>query len=1031
MMNTEKGKLLRENKQLKAQLDNAKHELSLVKGSRAYNMARLLGHAKSQFIQSPVVFSKRVARKVLSRGGLKGISYVSKNISSMDEMELQYKDWILFNEPDDFELGRQRQQSDDFAKKPLISIITPVFNPPVAVLEDLIQSVLKQTYPKFELCLGDFGTDQDVKDLIAKYARKDPRVKTWAFENKGIAANSNLLLAKAEGDYIALLDHDDTLSPDALYENVSLMQRREYDFIYSDKDKIDEAGNRFEPFFKPGWSPDIMLNANYLTHLNVMRTSIVKKVGGWSSDTDGAQDWDLFLKVVAESKTIGHIPKVLYHWRVISTSTAMSIETKPYALQGQRNAVDRYLKSEGIPAHSYHVGSELLLQWDKGEGSCTVIVRSTSSASLRLILSAMQSSPGVEWVVFHSYQLEWALKTKFKHVSFVSYDSGKYHLALRRFLARHEGTVVLATDAIDPRSINDSLIKALSGWLNVGGVLGVGPRVVDFDSKIAIECGAFVTKAGLKPVFAGSPPYHQTPLGNIEWIRDFQVLSGSIFCIAAPQAVKALRAAERGLVVGHSLDDDYTYTAMQLCLGKMGRLVFNPKAYVRLTDGPQTDVQQYYDSATAVLADLLPDDDPYFNSNLSSEDPMRLIKITQEPEADESIPEIEAGYKQEAMVHAMTRTLTAKEMANNSEHISVSHAEKLSSIRSALFILPDFQAIYAGLNNIFSFADFLRQQGVKINIAIMADGSLERQKELIGQKYPELGERATLLQIASRDVNILPTVDIAICTQWATAYILARFNKTKRKCYFIQDKEASFYPKGSISALVENTYTFGFYALANTKGLLDWYQREFHGQGIVLPSNVNLSTYAPPEVTKTKPKTPYKVFFYARPNEPRNAFEVGVAGLIKLKNRLKDDVEIFAAGADWDPAVYGLQDVLTNMGKIAYDKLPEFYRSMDAGMMLMFSGHPGVVASELMASGCPVVVNAYNDVTWNNLYKHEKTCLVGIPTADALADNLLRALSDHALRERLIPSARKKVMEYYGDYDELCERTLQVLKHLN
>ena len=200
--------------------------------------------------------------------------------------------------------------------------------------------------------------------------------------------------------------------------------------------------------------------------------------------------------------------------------------------------------------------------------------------------------------------------------------------------------------------------------------------------------------------------------------------------------------------------------------------------------------------------------------------------------------------------------------------------------------------------------------------------------------------------------------------------------------------------------------------------MLDWYEKEYNGKGIVIKSKVDLAKYSANKVLNIEPKAPYKVFFYARLNEPRNAFELGAASLTKLKDKLGDKVEIFAAGAEWNTEDYGLDGVLVNLGKINYDKLPGFYRSMDAGMMFMYSGHPGVVASELMASGCPVVVNEYSDVTWYDLYQDEKTCLVSISTADEVARSIERCLTDSSLREVIIKGGLKKVKDFYDSYDE-------------
>ena len=1024
--------ILKENRQLKQQLSITKQEISLIKNSKGYRTIRLVGHLKNQLKSSPLKTTKKIIKSffVSSRSGFKDIGYISSNLNSIEDLGSQYRDWILFNEPDSISLQGQRQQSDGFKRKPLISILTPVFNPPADVFKSLLESVLEQTYSNFELCLGNGSTNPEIANIIREYSAKDGRIKSWTFKNKGIAINSNVILRHVKGSYVALLDHDDTLSPDALFENVKLINQADYDFIYSDKDKIDEKGERFEPFFKPDWSPEIMLNANYLTHLNIMKTSIVRKVGGWSLDTEGAQDWDLFLKVIENSKLIGHIPKVLYHWRVIETSTAHSIETKPYALEGQRNTVDKYLKNNGIKATSYHHGAELLLKWQKDNNSTLIIVHSSSSASLlsmfgRLNIEAINTDLlHKPWIILHSYTLSHNIKTP-SFVHCIPYKKGEYAITVQALVkVAKERSVILLDDRVNFSNFGDENVKNLTSWLNIEGVQAVGPRIVEHNSKVAIDCGAIITSDGIKPIFYNSPPYHQAPIGNIEWVRNLKIISHLFFAVKTTALSKAINA-----VVLNGCVDEYVPTAIQLCLANDGRLVFNPKINFELAQNSYIEQHEYYNNATTYLQKFLPKHDPYGNPNLSAEDPMRLVKIVQAEDTEDEINETPSAYQQEALIHALNASLTYEEVQANSRFISKVHAEKVSGIQNALFILPGFQAIYAGLNNIFSYADFLRENGIKISLALILDKKdLQKHVDILKETFPELAKSANFYPVTPDSVDKLPSSDVAICTQWATAYILAKYNKTKRKCYFIQDKEASFYPMGTISALVENTYKMNFFALANTPGLLKWYENTYSGRGIVIKSKVDLSNYLPDKNKSIHVEKPYKVFFYARPNEPRNAFELGIASLVKLKIKLKTDVEIFAAGAPWDPAEYGLEDLLVNMGKISFDKLPSFYRSMDIGLMFMFSGHPGVVASELMASGCPVVVNQYNDETWNELYEHEKNCLVAIPTASSIAESLERGLIDDKLRGILIPNALKKVEEFYSHYNESCKRSIEVLK---
>jgi len=232
-----------------------------------------------------------------------------------------------------------------FATQPLISVIMPVYNTKRDELEAAIDSVLRQSYANWELCICDDGSpDPAVRQMLERFLALDSRIKVhFATENGGISRASNLAWGMASGDFIALLDHDDTLSPNALaYVCEAINQNPASDLFYSDEDKIDERGSRFDPFFKPDWSPDLLLSENYVCHLLVLRRDLADKLGGFNPAFDGSQDYDLVLRASEHASRIQHISKVLYHWRAGATSTASSIDNKRYAIDAAQRAIQEY-----------------------------------------------------------------------------------------------------------------------------------------------------------------------------------------------------------------------------------------------------------------------------------------------------------------------------------------------------------------------------------------------------------------------------------------------------------------------------------------------------------------------------------------------------------------------------------------------------------------------------------------------------------------------------------------------------------------
>ncbi|NJO79382.1 MAG: glycosyltransferase family 2 protein [Cyanobacteria bacterium RM1_2_2] len=226
-----------------------------------------------------------------------------------------------------------REAALSLAYQPLISILMPVYNPPESFLRAAIESVLDQVYLRWELCITDDVSDVNTHTILNEYANRDPRIKVvFRSENGQIAAASNSALDQATGEFIALLDHDDVLAPEALYEVASLLNHHpDADMIYSDEDKLDSQGQRIHPFFKPDWCPDSFLSRMYTCHLGVYRRRIVNQIGGFRLGYEGSQDYDLVLRLTEQTERIFHIPKVLYHWRSHANSMAGLFSAKPYA----------------------------------------------------------------------------------------------------------------------------------------------------------------------------------------------------------------------------------------------------------------------------------------------------------------------------------------------------------------------------------------------------------------------------------------------------------------------------------------------------------------------------------------------------------------------------------------------------------------------------------------------------------------------------------------------------------------------------
>lgn len=296
--------------------------------------------------------------------GTAGINNLLDKLRVNHDFHLEYEAWIeqydtLSNE----DLAKLRIEGERLPYQPSFSIIVPVFNPEPFMLAEAVLSVANQSYENWELILiDDCSTDDGVRRILeelalGKIAKDSPlkdlpvsalaKIKViYRKENGHIAKASNDGIKAASGDYIALLDHDDTLSLNALYENALALNERPYKYLYSDEDKLNQHGNRFNPYFKTAWNPILMLSQNYCCHFSVMERALVQSIGGFDSRKNGAQDWDLILRATdaCRYEDIRHIPKILYHWRLSDRSTAQSTAAKPYVLEAQKQTVLDHLK---------------------------------------------------------------------------------------------------------------------------------------------------------------------------------------------------------------------------------------------------------------------------------------------------------------------------------------------------------------------------------------------------------------------------------------------------------------------------------------------------------------------------------------------------------------------------------------------------------------------------------------------------------------------------------------------------------------
>ena len=256
-----------------------------------------------------------------------------------------YAAWYEKNKVSEEELTKQRNK--EFPYMPLFSILVPVYNTPIPYLREMLDSVRNQTYQKWQLCIANANPEnEEVARILNQYIEMDKRIQVVNVpENLGIAQNTNKALSIAKGDYIGLLDHDDMLAADALFEVAKIINDKNVDVIYTNEDKITMSGEKhFQPNFKPEYNLDMLRSNNYICHFFIAKASLMKEIGGFRDEYNGAQDYDMIFRCTERADNIVRIPKVLYHWRMHEQSTAENPESKRYAFDAGKKVIEDHLK---------------------------------------------------------------------------------------------------------------------------------------------------------------------------------------------------------------------------------------------------------------------------------------------------------------------------------------------------------------------------------------------------------------------------------------------------------------------------------------------------------------------------------------------------------------------------------------------------------------------------------------------------------------------------------------------------------------
>lgn len=550
--------------------------------------------------------------------------------------EVPYGLWYRAYIPTEETLETQRKQKFDYS--PLISIAVPAYQTPVEFLRQMIESLIVQTYSNWELCIVNASPDnEEMQKVLAEYSAGDSRVRFCNLkENLGIAENTNCAFAMAKGEFVGLLDHDDLLAPNALYEIVKILQDHpQADALYTDEDKVTtELDEHFQPHLKPDFNLDLLRSNNYICHFFVVRKSIVEKAGGFRKEFDGAQDYDFIFRCTENAGEVLHVPEILYHWRTHKASTADNPASKMYAFEAGKRAIEAHLErtgTKGEVSHTQDLGFYRVKYPVQGKPLVSVIIpNKDEKETLQTCLEMLEKNTGYqnfEIIIVENNSTTDEIFRYYKELS----GNRKIHLlrwgkefnysAINNFAVAHAKGEYLLFLNNDVKSINPDWLEEMLGVCQRPEVGGVGAKLIYPDNTIQ-HAGCVIGMGGIAGhMFVDMPADRTGYLHKASLLQDMSAVTAACLLMKKEVFEQAGGFTEELAVAFNDVD---------LCLKvrKNGYLiVYDP--YVKLyhmeskTRGAEDSKEKVRRFQTEIeymrchWIDILKNGDPCYNKNLS------------------------------------------------------------------------------------------------------------------------------------------------------------------------------------------------------------------------------------------------------------------------------------------------------------------------------------------------------------------------------------------------------------------------------
>lgn len=873
------------------------------------------------------------------------------------------------------------------------SIVMPVYNVEIKWLDKAIQSIINQNYKNWELCIADdCSTKPEVKEYLNKI--KDDRIKIkYLDKNGGISVASNEAAKLATGDYILLMDNDDEITYDALYEFLRAVKEKNADVIYSDQDIIDQDGNERDPLFKPDWSPELFLSQMYLGHLVGFKRELFEKVGGFRSEFNGSQDYDLLLRITEKAKVVEHISKILYKWRDIPSSTAANPGSKPYAQTAGLKAIQEHLDRTLGKGKAVAQETQDLFVYDvryKLDEKPMVSVIIPTKDHIDLLSKLIESIKNKN--VYDNYEIIILNNNSEKKETFEYFANiQKQYSDIRVVEAKYQfNWSALNNHGIKEAKgdvfifMNNDMEIISEDWMlrlaekAVQPEIGVVGGLLLFEDDTIQHAGVVVGINGYADhVFKGYNPVHYgSPFISPMVTRNVLACTGALMAISRKTIEK----------IG-DFDDDFIICGsdVEICLRAYYRglrNVYDP--HVRLYHYESKSRDSYipeidFELSNFAYKNFNDEGDPYYNVNLdySSTSPKvatvkrfalresDAMKFVNKKESNEIMREEEIQIA-EILKYSFRKSKFAGKRLNllvpsiNEEHV-------FGGISTALKFFEELVTKSGCASRIILTDAFPNKQALKKYGDKYRCVNSEKDCDDMHQIVPYCYRYEKTIPVSSDDVFMFTGWWTAYCTQEAYIAFKEEYGVTPNPyIYFIQDYEPGFYPWSSRYLLADSTYRNENKQIAvfNSKLLYEFFKKNeysFYKEYAFEPVlNTGLRAILLENADKTIEKKK-KILVYGRPSIDRNTFSLVVFALRKFVEKMDnvEEWEFISAGEYHDKVELGRGKYLESVGKMTITQYAHTMMETYAGISLMSSPHPSYPPLEMSEFGVKVITNTY------------------------------------------------------------------------